>query len=440
MNLIEELLKQFAEKSGQNKPLLPGQPAGGTPPFVPPVRRPVPAPDTSWAGDFAGQKIPPKPPLEEVTTQGRQHLHEVQPNVTGKHLQDIETPDRGDPKQKWFKTPFHKDNDRMAMMFSALSDGFGGMTMSGKSGMAAINKANYAKGMEGVQNNKTMKYLIDNKPELARKLMEIAPEHRGQFMEQAIKSQFEGDGKQSVFAEKVSMIMSANPGMTQADAIKQAQSPSSVTNINTGDMGGGAKPFQEALGKQAAEWMGGRRISSGQNRAEANRVIGRLQTAIKEGDPITGDFVSYLPESARNLFGAEGVELQQDVERIVQQSLKETLGAQFAQKEAEQLFARTWNPKASPEVNLRRTQRLLGELDAYASNMDAITSGMIKSNGNILQHLNDNPELAGVYTADTIYNLEYDDPFDSGTPVNRPSDVDQATWNLMPEEDRELFR
>lgn len=270
--------------------------------------------------------------------------------------------------------------------------------------------------------------------------MDIAPEHRGQFMEQAMKSQFEGAGKQSAFAEKVSMIMSANPGMSQADAIKQAQSPSSVTTINTGDMGGGAKPFEEALGKQAAEWMGGRRISSGQNRSEANRVIGRLQQAIKEGDPITGDFVSYLPESARNLFGAEGVELQQDVERIVQQSLKETLGAQFAQKEAEQLFARTWNPKASPEVNLRRTQRLLSELDGYATNMDAITSGMITSNGNILQHLNDNPELAGVYTADTIYNLEYEEPFDSGTPVNRPNDVDQATWDLMPEEDKELFR
>ena len=239
MNILEELLKKFAEKSGQNKPLLPGQPAGGTPPFVPPMRRPAPTPDTSWAGDFAGQKIPPQPPLEEVTPQGRQHLHEVQPNVTGKHLQDIETPDRGDPKQKWFKTPFHKDNDRMAMMFSALSDGFGGMTMSGKSGMAAMNKANYAKGMDGVQNNKTMKYLINNKPELARKLMEIAPEHRGQFMEQAMKSQFEGDGKQSAFAEKVAMYKAANPAATDAEALDWAKNPGTSVNINN-SMGGGA--------------------------------------------------------------------------------------------------------------------------------------------------------------------------------------------------------
>jgi hypothetical protein len=207
MNLIEQLLKQFAEKSGQNKPLLPGQPAGGTPPFVPPMREPVPpmqnaatpapppqqAPTSSgWAGDFAGEKLSQQPQaaLKEVTPQGRQHLHEVQPNVTGKHLQDIQTPDRGDPKQKWFKTPFHKDNDRMAMMFSALSDGFGGMTMSGKSGMAAMNKANYAKGMEGVKNNKTMRYLVDNNPELARKLMDIAPEHRGEFMQLAMKKDF----------------------------------------------------------------------------------------------------------------------------------------------------------------------------------------------------------------------------------------------------------
>jgi hypothetical protein len=154
-------------------------------PTPPPQQAPT---SSGWAGDFAGEKRPP-PPLKEVTPNVTgKHLQDIKPQGV-MHLQDIQTPDQGDPKAKP-KTPFHKDNDRMAMMFSALSDGFGGMTMSGKSGMAAMNKANYAKGMEGVKNNKTMKYLVDKNPELARKLMDIAPEHRGEFMKLAMKKDF----------------------------------------------------------------------------------------------------------------------------------------------------------------------------------------------------------------------------------------------------------
>jgi hypothetical protein len=69
--------------------------------------------------------------------------------------------------------------------------------------MAAMNKANYAKGMEGVKNNKTMNYLIQHNPELAQKLLKIAPEHRGQFMEQAMKKDF---GLDKQFRTQVSAL------------------------------------------------------------------------------------------------------------------------------------------------------------------------------------------------------------------------------------------
>jgi hypothetical protein len=211
--------------------------------------------------------------------------------------------------------------------------------------------------------------------------------------------------------------------MSQSEAIESVNS-SGGTNINM-DMGGGAKPFEAKLGEKAADWIGGRRIISGQNRAEASRVVNKLQEAVANGETITGDLISYFPETARNLFGAEGLELQQDVERVVQQSLKETLGAQFAQKEAEQLFARTWNPKASPEVNLRRVQRLLQELDDYAVNMDAIASGMIDSGGNIMGYLKDNPELANAYTANSIYQIQYEDPYEVT--------LDGDGWGIKPD-------
>ena len=206
------------------------------------------------------------------------------------------------------------------------------------------------------------------------------------------------------------------------------------------NMGGAAKPFETKLGESAADWVSGRNVASRGNRREANRVIGDLEKAIANGEAVTGSFASYFPDSVRNLIDSEGLDMQQSVERIVQQSLKETLGAQFAQKEAEQLFARTWNPKASPQVNLRRTKRLLSELDAYAANMDHIANGMLQSDGNILKYLQENPLDSGSLFGSSIYDIEYEEPYDAGTPVQKPADVSQSDWDLLNDAERELFR
>jgi hypothetical protein len=322
---------------------------------------------------------------------------------------EIETPEQGDPKQKWFKTPFHKDNDRMAMMFSALSDGFGGMTMSGKSGMAAINKANYAKGMEGVKNNKTMKYLVDNNPELARKLMDIAPEHRGQFMEQAMKSQFEGAGKQSVFAEKVAMFKAANPAATDAEALDWAKGGNGP-NVTVNNGGGS---FADTLGAQAAEWYK-KQSGSYSNINDMERVVGTIEDAIANGDQLSGGIINFMPDDVQDLFAPQSQDVRRSVEKVIQSSLKETLGAQFTEREGENVIKRTWNPQAPIEYNLRRTKQLLNELKGYAAGQDELLNGMLSSNGNIIEHMRNNPGSARGVTSDSIRYMQYDDDINAG--------------------------
>jgi hypothetical protein len=381
----------------------PGQPAG-------PIEQA--GPPKHLLGDLGvGPDAQPGPPRSQLQENG---VGEILPN-------QISVPDR-EKAETWASVPWYKDKDRLGMMLAAASNGFGNMTLRGNSGLRGVNDMLMKTGMEKIEENKTMKYLAENNPEMFRVMTKIPPGQRGDYMKLAMQSKF-ADSKESAFAEKVRMTMQANPGMSQSEAIESVNS-SGGTNINM-DMGGGAKPFEAKLGEKAADWIGGRRIISGQNRAEASRVVNKLQEAVANGETITGDLISYFPETARNLFGAEGLELQQDVERVVQQSLKETLGAQFAQKEAEQLFARTWNPKASPEVNLRRVQRLLQELDDYAVNMDAIASGMIDSGGNIMGYLKDNPELASAYTANSIYQIQYEDPYEVT--------LDGDGWGIKPD-------
>ncbi len=56
----------------------------------------------------------------------------------------------------------------------------------------------------------------------------------------------------------------------------------------------------------------------------------------------------------RKIFGQKGLDLQQRIEGIVQQSLRETLGAQFTQTEAFRLISRSYNPALKPQVNAKR--------------------------------------------------------------------------------------
>ena len=98
------------------------------------------------------------------------------------------------------------------------------------------------------------------------------------------------------------------------------------------------------------------------NKKKIQESINKLETAVRSGKPITGTAVSFLPDFLRNIVDEEGVELQQDVESVIQMNLRETLGAQFAQREGELFLARGFNPNLNDPANIRRLQKLLTDI------------------------------------------------------------------------------
>lgn len=419
-----QLLQLLQQQNSQNNPLLPKtNPYGMSP----------------QGFDFANSPFPSVPPANSLPPRNRSDLE--QSTVELPSLEEVTVPDREErsgllpsmleeievDKEKvsgQVDVPFYKDNDRMAMIMAALSEGFGGMTLKGSSGMEKINHATYANAMKNIQGNKTMDYLIKNNPEQAKALMALPPGLRNKAMNAAIESQF-STNKPSAFAEKYGIIKATmkdengNP-ISDADALEMALSPSSVTNINTGSA---TNALGNSLGEAAGEWLKTGATQSSGNRAEAARVIDSLEMALANGQDLTGNVASFLPESARAVFDAEGLDAQQSVERIVQQSLKATLGAQFAQKEAEQLLARTWNPRLPTDVNLRRTRRLLAELDAHSEKMNLITRGIIANGGDVMAYLSNNPEALSTILGDDIYGLQFDDVDVAGSSQSNPIDI-----------------
>lgn len=127
------------------------------------------------------------------------------------------------------------------------------------------------------------------------------------------------------------------------------------------------KTVDKVFGKTYEEWITGKA-------AQADRDIQTLEGVVErlgKTDKASGPLIGWLPEGARDVLAPESREIQQDLETVISRTLKETLGGQFAQLEAQQLLSRAFNPSLSEAVNKRRAKITLGELKAAVADKAA---------------------------------------------------------------------
>jgi len=121
----------------------------------------------------------------------------------------------------------------------------------------------------------------------------------------------------------------------------------------------GAEAQAKDFGKIANEW------TIGNKAADASALIQNLeevQQMLSTNPNITGGFIGLLPTGVRERAYPESIAAQERIEAVVQRGLKETLGAQFTEKEGEKLIKRAYNPSLSEEENLKRVNRLLATM------------------------------------------------------------------------------
>ncbi len=147
----------------------------------------------------------------------------------------------------------------------------------------------------------------------------------------------------------------------QAKATETKKSPSK-----------GVEQLDKEFAKNYQEFrFGGGYAGVKKNLDQLKDVVGKLK---QKGD-ITGTWSEkFLPESVADRLRAVGREDAQDVkdtvEQVIQQSLRQTLGAQFTEKEASRLIERSYNPKLSDEKNIERLEKTIEQLDQMAREKD----------------------------------------------------------------------
>lgn len=125
---------------------------------------------------------------------------------------------------------------------------------------------------------------------------------------------------------------------------------------------------------------------------QANELRGIADKLVSTKDTVAGKeiaptgtaagIINALPNTVASAIAPNSVELKQDAERIIQNSLRATLGAQFTEKEGTRFLERAYNPALSPQQNAERLKKMADELELIASNKDAAAEYM-KKNGTL---------------------------------------------------------
>jgi hypothetical protein len=129
----------------------------------------------------------------------------------------------------------------------------------------------------------------------------------------------------------------------------------------------GARSADVDFGKQYSSWVGGgRTLVDNQIKAIAD-----VKARLEAGENLTGfESGSVLPGGIRAYTNPQAIAAQQQVEKAVQSTLRETLGAQYTQQEGVDLLARSYDPRLPPEINIEKLDRLIAELRADANTIE----------------------------------------------------------------------
>lgn len=135
----------------------------------------------------------------------------------------------------------------------------------------------------------------------------------------------------------------------------------------------GQKALDKQFAKEHATYsLGGGYASVKKNLSQLENVVDQL-----EKDPtLTGGVLEkVLPAGVadyqRTLFDEEAQDVKDIVEQVIQQSLRQTLGAQFTEKEAARLIERSYNPRLSADKNIARLKETIKEIDQMAKEKES---------------------------------------------------------------------
>jgi hypothetical protein len=163
----------------------------------------------------------------------------------------------------------------------------------------------------------------------------------------------------------------------------------------------GREAVDKAYAEDYLQWQRVGRSQAFTNLAAIGGVLGQLE----RGEKLSGPAIGIAPNFILALTNPEATDARETVQGVVQQNLREILGGQFAQQEAQQLLDRAFNPSLDPSINARRLRRLYNQMEIAAKQRDSMANYFDK-NESLRGYTGEQPKLSDFYTAVSDFSVD----------------------------------
>ena len=308
---------------------------------------------------------------------------------------------------------FRQDPEKMAR----LTMGLNSMRLNPDQGIAAsaantIQTAQEQRRLQGNANSsiKMLQAAADKGDKLAKTTLQAIQANPSDYM-----AYINAYAKESIKLRKqVKQLSGKELNELSGSGVYDDQAMYNVTNGPEGQqvskIGGGGTtvnnnaapklpPGLEALDKAYATdhlaWTRGGGADMAANVAQINTVLQKLES----GEQLTGPTKGMLSNlGLLGLVDPKARNAQEMVQEVVQRNLKTILGAQFAQKEGEQLISRAYNPLLPPEANARRLNKLYQQMEVARQQRQAMAD-YFNENYTLRGYQGPQPNIDDFYTA-----------------------------------------
>jgi hypothetical protein len=193
------------------------------------------------------------------------------------------------------------------------------------------------------------------------------------------------------------LLRDANVPVTLENIIRLRRSGAAQQTVT---VGGGVEltPLQEAVDKDFAksmnEWVSGGGADMIGNVAQIGTVLQRLES----GQQLTGPMIGVMPDLFLAITNPNAAGAKEQVQEVVQRNLRIVLGAQFTEKEGNQLISRAYNPALPPAQNAARLRKLFQQMSLAAQQRQAMVD-YATENGTLKGYRGPQPSINDFYKA-----------------------------------------
>lgn len=281
-----------------------------------------------------------------------------------------------DPMNQETATDEQKEAAKLAgrrELFARLSDAFGGRDIRGE----AMQRQMFLQQQEEERQVRLEKQklqqaydsaLASANPEQKKLIKLLGPDGYKEYATQvALKSAGLSDPKQTADIQNFEYFQELSPEDQETFKMLEGQSPELAFAIAESKRKGGSpagldlSPLElerdKKLASELVEFERGGFAQVESNLDKLDQVISQLEST----QNLTGPVIGNVPTVLKAFTNPESVGVEDDIRSIIFQSLRETLGAQFTEREGDRLVAASFNPLLSEEINAVRLKRLRTE-------------------------------------------------------------------------------